>query len=151
MFSRRDILKTTGATLSMIALPPVVAQSAPENGTIKLRASAFSQSIRPGVPSDVWGFNGSVPGPVLRFRRGEQARIVVANDLPGKNTTAVHWHGVRVPNAMDGVPQVTQPPIPVGESFTYEFPVPDSGTYWYHPHQMSFEQVARGMFGAIIV
>jgi len=151
MLSRRDILKTTGATLSMIALPPVLAQSAPDQGAIKLRASAFSQSIRTGVRSDVWGFNGSVPGPVLRFRRGEQARIVVTNDLPGNNTTTVHWHGIRVPNAMDGVPQVTQSPIPVGETFTYEFPVTDSGTYWYHPHQMSFEQVARGMYGAIIV
>jgi FtsP/CotA-like multicopper oxidase with cupredoxin domain len=150
-FSRRDILKTTGATLSMIALPPALAQSPARASDLKLRASAFSQAIRPGVRSDVWGFNGSVPGPVLRFRKGDLARIAVTNDLPAKASTTVHWHGIRVPNAMDGVPQVTQVPIPVGETFTYEFRVPDSGTYWYHPHQMSFEQVARGMYGTLIV
>jgi FtsP/CotA-like multicopper oxidase with cupredoxin domain len=87
----------------------------------------------------------------LRYRKGDKARIVVTNDLPGKNTTTVHWHGVRVSNAMDGVLQVTQSPIAVGDTFTYEFPMPDSGTYWYHPHQMSYEQVARGMYGAFIV
>jgi FtsP/CotA-like multicopper oxidase with cupredoxin domain len=149
-FSRRDILKSTGASLSVLAVP-AFAQSAAEAGPFKLRASAFSQNIRPGVRSDVWGFNGSVPGPVLRFRKGETARIALVNELPDKATTTVHWHGIRVPNAMDGVPQVTQAPVAVGQTFNYEFMVPDSGTYWYHPHQMSFEQVARGMFGALIV
>ena len=151
MFTRRDILKTTGATLSMIALPPALAQSSGSPVPMKLRASAFTQIIQPGVRSAVWGFNGLVPGPVLRFRKGELARIAVTNDLPRKATTTVHWHGIRVPNAMDGVPQVTQAPITTGQTFTYEFPVPDSGTSWYHPHQMSFEQVARGMYGAMIV
>jgi len=148
-FSRRDILKGTGASLSVLALP-ALAQS-PEANPFKLRASAFSQTIRPGVRTDVWGFNGSVPGPVLRFRKGEIARVALVNELPGDASTTVHWHGIRVPNAMDGVPQVTQSPVLVGQTFNYEFPVPDSGTYWYHPHQMSFEQVARGMFGAIVV
>ena len=150
-FSRRDILRTTAASLSTIALPPALAQTAAGGAPLKLRASAFTQAIRPGVRSDVWGFNGSVPGPVLRFRKGDLARVAVTNDLPRKAATTVHWHGIRVPNAMDGVPQVTQAPIPVGATFNYEFRVPDAGTYWYHPHQMSFEQVARGMFGTLIV
>ena len=151
-FSRRDILKTTGAGLSMIALPPVQAQGTPQRGTpLKLRASAFSQAVRPGMRTDVWGFNGSVPGPVLRFRRGDTARIAVTNELPGKATTTVHWHGIRLANAMDGVPHVTQEPIPNGRTFDYEFTLPDAGTFWYHPHQHSFEQVARGLYGTLIV
>jgi FtsP/CotA-like multicopper oxidase with cupredoxin domain len=76
-------------------------------------------------------------------------RVVVENRLP-KDTT-IHWHGVRVPNAMDGAPYVTQPPIQPEESFTYEFPVPDAGTYWYHPHAHSAEEVGRGLMGAFIV
>ncbi len=99
--------------------------------------------------SDVWAYNGSVPGPTLRFRRGETVRIAVENRL--SEETTVHWHGVRVPNAMDGVPHLTQKPIAPGETFIYEFSLPDAGTYWYHPHQRSFEQVGRGLYGAFIV
>jgi FtsP/CotA-like multicopper oxidase with cupredoxin domain len=65
--------------------------------------------------------------------------------------TTVHWHGIRLPNAMDGVPDLTQPLIEPGQSFQYEFTVPDAGTYWYHPHQRSYEQVGRGLYGALIV
>jgi len=149
--SRRDLLQLAGAGISMLALPPSLAQGGREGSVANLRASAFAQAVRPGARSDVWGFNGSVPGPVLRYRRGDTARIAVANALPRDASTTVHWHGIRVPNAMDGVPQVTQDPIPAGKTFTYEFPVPDAGTYWYHPHQMSYEQVARGMYGTLIV
>jgi FtsP/CotA-like multicopper oxidase with cupredoxin domain len=91
-----------------------------------------------------------VPGPELRFRQGERLRIEVQNDLPVDTT--VHWHGLRLPNAMDGVPHVTQPPIAAkGGRFTYEFDLPDAGTFWYHPHLGSPEQVARGLYGALIV
>jgi FtsP/CotA-like multicopper oxidase with cupredoxin domain len=100
--------------------------------------------------TDVWAYNSIVPGPVLRYRQGEQARITVENRL--SEGTTVHWHGVRVPNAMDGVPGLTQEPIaPNGGTFTYEFTLPDAGTYWYHPHERSFEQVERGLAGALIV
>jgi FtsP/CotA-like multicopper oxidase with cupredoxin domain len=74
---------------------------------------------------------------------------LVANQLP--QDTTIHWHGVRVPNAMDGVPLLTQKPIAVGEKFLYEFVIPDAGTYWYHPHGHSAEQVGRGLSGALIV
>jgi FtsP/CotA-like multicopper oxidase with cupredoxin domain len=90
-----------------------------------------------------------VPGPEIRARQGERLRVAVENRLAEETT--VHWHGVRVPNAMDGVPHLTQKPIAPGETFIYEFDVPDAGTYWYHPHQRSFEQVGRGLYGPLIV
>jgi FtsP/CotA-like multicopper oxidase with cupredoxin domain len=97
----------------------------------------------------VWAYEGLVPGPQIRIRQGERLRVRVENRLPEETT--VHWHGVRVPNAMDGVPHLTQPPIAPGASFVYEFDCPDAGTFWYHPHARSFEQVERGLAGALIV
>lgn len=97
----------------------------------------------------VWCYSGSVPGPEIRLRQGERVRIVVENRLP--EDTTVHWHGIRVPNAMDGAAYVTQLPIEPKKSFIYEFTVPDAGTYWYHPHDHSSEQVGRGLMGAFIV
>ena len=103
----------------------------------------------PHPETDVWYYSGRVPGPEIRVRRGDRLRVLVENRL--SEETTVHWHGVRVPNAMDGVPHVTQKPIAPGESFTYEFECPDAGTFWYHPHQRSHEQVGRGLYGALIV
>lgn len=102
-----------------------------------------------GREIDVWAYNGQVPGPTLRVRLGDTLRVRFTNRLP--QSTTVHWHGVRVPNAMDGVPGVTQPPIEPGESFVYEFEPKDAGTYWFHPHIRSSEQVERGLFGVLIV
>jgi FtsP/CotA-like multicopper oxidase with cupredoxin domain len=99
--------------------------------------------------SGVWAYNGAVPGPTLRVRQGEPVRIVVENRLD--QDTTVHWHGIRLRNAMDGVPGLTQPPIRPGESFTYEFTPPDAGTFWYHPHANSLEQLGRGLAGVLIV
>ena len=114
-------------------------------------ASAQQSLVGAGNPAtDVWAYNGSVPGPELRFKQGERLRLEVENAL-GVDTT-VHWHGVRVPNAMDGVPGVTQKPIAAnGGRFLYEFELRDAGTYWYHPHLGSPEQVARGLYGPLIV
>jgi FtsP/CotA-like multicopper oxidase with cupredoxin domain len=104
----------------------------------------------PNPDTAVWAYDSGVPGPELRLRQGERLRIEVQNDLPVDTT--VHWHGLRLPNAMDGVPHVTQPPIAAkGGRFTYEFDLPDAGTFWYHPHLGSPEQVARGLYGALIV
>jgi FtsP/CotA-like multicopper oxidase with cupredoxin domain len=97
----------------------------------------------------VWSYNGMVPGPEIRLRQGAHVRITVENRLDEETT--VHWHGLRVPNAMDGVPHLTQQPIEPGKTFVYAFEVPDAGTYWYHPHQRSFEQVGRGLYGPLIV
>jgi FtsP/CotA-like multicopper oxidase with cupredoxin domain len=97
----------------------------------------------------VWAYDGTVPGPELRVRQGDPLRLVVNNKL-GEDTT-VHWHGIRLPNAMDGVPGLTQPPILPGESFTYDFTPPDAGTFWYHPHADTLQQIGRGLAGALIV
>jgi FtsP/CotA-like multicopper oxidase with cupredoxin domain len=97
----------------------------------------------------VWAYNGTVPGPELRVRQGDPVRVVVSNKL-GEDTT-IHWHGIRLPNAMDGVPGLTQKPVRPGESFTYEFTPPDAGTFWYHPHADSLQQLGRGLAGALIV
>lgn len=99
--------------------------------------------------TDVWCYNGRTPGPELRVRQGERIRVAVENRLPEETT--VHWHGIRLPNAMDGVPHLTQKPIAPSETFTYELTCPDAGTFWYHPHQRSFVQVGRGLYGALIV
>lgn len=98
---------------------------------------------------NVWAYNGQVPGPTLRIRLGETLRVVFTNKLPQSST--IHWHGVRLPNNMDGVPGVTQPPVKPGESFTYEFTPKDAGTFWFHPHIRASEQVERGLFGVLIV
>jgi FtsP/CotA-like multicopper oxidase with cupredoxin domain len=99
--------------------------------------------------TDVWCYGGRVPGPEVRLRQGAPARITIQNSL--SEGTTVHWHGIRLPNAMDGVPGLTQPPIKPGEQFTYEFTPPDAGTFWYHPHADSLRQLGRGLAGALIV
>ena len=90
--------------------------------------------------------NNAMPGPLLRLREGTDVTIRVHNRLP--ETSSIHWHGVKLPNAMDGVPGLTFAGIPSGESFTYRFPVSQSGTYWYHSHSGMQEQT--GLFGYII-
>lgn len=113
-------------------------------------APARASLVGPPHPeTDVWSYNGRTPGPEIRVRQGEHIRVLVENRLPEETT--VHWHGIRLPNAMDGVPHLTQKPIGPGETFTYEFTCPDAGTFWYHPHQRSFVQVGRGLYGALIV
>lgn len=114
-----------------------------------LRAAPATLPLLEGRPLRVWAYNGQVPGPTLRVRRNMKVRVTFRNDLPEPST--VHWHGVRVPNAMDGVPHVTQAPVPPGGSFVYEFVPKDAGTFWFHPHIRSSEQVERGLFGVLIV
>ena len=94
-----------------------------------------------------WGYNGIAPGPEIRVAEGDTLRIRVKNELPADTT--IHWHGLPVPNAMDGVPDVTQPPIRPGDDFTYEFVVPTVGTYLYHSH--AGLQLDRGLYGPLIV
>lgn len=112
-------------------------------------AEPTTLSLIDGRKLAVWAYNGQIPGPVLRVRVGDTVRVRFANRLP--QPTTVHWHGVRVPNRMDGVPGVTQPPITPGTGFTYEFVAQDAGTFWFHPHLRSSEQVERGLFGVLIV
>lgn len=148
--SRRTILKSTSVALGLSGLPAVYAVAQSRSKTLDLNTGFVERELKTGGPKvNFWGFNGNIPGPVLRFKKGDSASIMVSNGL--SVDTTVHWHGVRVPNAMDGVPMVTQDPIKPGGRMLYEYRVPDSGTFWYHPHQSSFEQVPRGLYGAFIV
>jgi FtsP/CotA-like multicopper oxidase with cupredoxin domain len=101
------------------------------------------------VETKVWAYNGQIPGPTLKIKLGDTLRVNFSNNLP--QATTIHWHGVRVPNAMDGVPGVTQELVDPGESFVYEFTPKDAGTFWFHPHNRSSEQVERGLYGILIV
>lgn len=142
--NRRDFLITTSA---MALVPRVALASAP----VKLVALPVSAQILPeGEPATpMLGFNGSTPGPVLRTRQGDAFDIRFLNQI-GEGS-AVHWHGLRLDNAMDGVPGVTQDVVESGDGFAYRFHAPDAGTFWYHSHNRSWEQVAKGLYGPLIV
>ena len=118
---------------------------------VRLKAApAAAPILGSGKPEvQVWAYNGQVPGPEIRVRQGDRLRVIVENAL--NEETTIHWHGVRVPNAMDGVPHLTQDPIRPGGKFAYDFVLHDAGTFWYHPHQRSFEQVGRGLYAPLIV
>lgn len=115
---------------------------------VALVAQVSEVELAPGRRVSMWTYNGSFPGPRIEARVGDTVRVRFKNSLP--EPTTIHWHGLRVPAAMDGVPAV-QSPIAVGAEFTYEFVVPDAGTFWYHPHVRSDEQVERGLYGAFVV
>ena len=115
--------------------------------TVRLRAEEIEVEVAPGRVYRTWGYNGAFPGPELRVREGEQLQVVVENHLP--EPTTIHWHGVPVPNAMDGVPGLTQDPIAPGETFTYTFVAAPSGSYLYHSHVGL--QLDRGLLGALII
>jgi manganese oxidase len=105
--------------------------------------------VMPGQLVDAEAYNGQLPGPIIRVTEGERVRIRVKNNLD--DSTAVHWHGQRVPNVMDGVPFITQDPIRPGGTFTYEFTAGPFGSHMYHSHHNATEQVGRGMLGPFIV
>ncbi|MGW8271071.1 MAG: multicopper oxidase domain-containing protein, partial [Burkholderiales bacterium] len=145
---RRDFLRAALGLAAASAAPRIGAATATAR---MLRASEARQALVGAAypETEIWGYDGSVPGPLLRYRQGERLRVEFENALP--EPTTVHFHGIRLPNAMDGVPYLTQPPIAPGARFVYEFDLPDAGTYWYHPHLGSHEQVARGLSGALII
>jgi FtsP/CotA-like multicopper oxidase with cupredoxin domain len=96
-----------------------------------------------------WTYDGLLPGPLVRAKVGDKLIAHFTNTLP--DPTTIHWHGIRLPIAMDGVPGISQPPVATGESFTYEFVLRDAGLYWYHPHVLSAAQVGYGLYGALLV
>jgi FtsP/CotA-like multicopper oxidase with cupredoxin domain len=115
-----------------------------------LQAKQAKWEVSPGVFQDAFTYNGAVPGPQIEVHRGDHIRIVLENQLP--QPTVIHFHGMTVPNAMDGVPYITQDPVMPGGSYQYEFTVRDPpGTYMYHSHFNSTEQVSKGLFGAIVI
>ena len=128
---------------------PVTSPAMTGTRRFELRAAPTEVQQFDGRMLLVWAYNGKVPGPVLRVRLGEEVEVRLKNDLP--QPTTIHWHGVRVPNAMDGVPGVTQDPIAPRDTFTYRFVPKDAGTFWFHPHVRGAEQVERGLYGVLIV
>jgi FtsP/CotA-like multicopper oxidase with cupredoxin domain len=121
----------------------------PDVVEIALEARVEEIEILPGTKTPAWTYNGTVPGPMIRAKIGDRLIVHFKNSLP--EPTTIHWHGLRVPNEMDGAPGVTQEPIESGGEFRYEFVLHDAGTYWYHPHVDSSAQVGRGLYGAFIV
>ena len=151
MLSRRHVVAGAGVAVAGALLPARPRAEPGPDGFHVIRARTGTAALRgegqPATP--IWGYQGVVPGPTLRVKRGEEVRVRLVNDLP--EPTVVHWHGVRLPNAMDGVPHLTQPPIAPGASFDYRFRAPDAGTFWYHSHLYSSEQLERGLYGVLIV
>lgn len=103
--------------------------------------------LTPATP--VYAFDGDIPGPLLELAVGDRLIVHFKNELP--EATTIHWHGLRVPAAMDGVPEHSQPAVQPGERFDYEFVVPDAGLFWYHPHVNSSAQLGSGLFGPLLV
>lgn len=147
---RKFLISGTALAASPILGAPIRLASA---GIRRQRLTAGAGTIPllgPDAPeTGVWAYNNQVPGPVLRMRRGDRFELDFENKL--ENPTTVHWHGLRVPNNMDGVPVLTQPPVPPGGRFHYTFELRNTGTYWYHPHFQSAEQLDRGLQGVIVV
>ncbi len=117
---------------------------------VELVARAERVTLPGGEQVDAFTLNGATPGPEIRARQGELVEVLLRNESVGRGTT-LHWHGVDVPAAMDGVAGVTQDAVPPGGTFTYRFVAEDAGTYWYHAHQVSHAQVRGGLFGAIVI
>ncbi|BBF93639.1 multicopper oxidase family protein [Blastochloris tepida] len=152
--TRRTVLGGTVVTLA--ALGPSRTLRAETGGTPPGEARRLT--LKPGAaqlrgpdlpPSPVWGFDGQAPGPILRVRRGGEVWVRAENGLD--QPTAIHWHGIRLTNPMDGVPPLTQAAIPPGGAFDYRFACPDAGTFWYHAFAGTPEQLDRGLAGALIV
>jgi FtsP/CotA-like multicopper oxidase with cupredoxin domain len=147
---RRALLRS-GLAAAVGTLLPLGARRSAAQDWLRLQPRpGTARLLGDGEPATaVWSYNQSVPGPEIRVRQGDWLRVLVDNGLPQETT--VHWHGLRIPQEMDGVPGLTQPPIGPGEGFRYEFRVPDAGTFWYHPHVRSSEQQGRGLYGVVIV
>ena len=189
MVSRRDFIRTTGATVlgagivsragaasvpeapsnkDADTMPPMVPPNGrPYNPVVTLNgwtlpwrmnrgwkefhllAEPVVREMAEGMNAHLWGYNGQSPGPTIECVEGDKVRIFVTNKL--REHTTVHWHGILVPNGMDGVGGLTQPQIPPGKTFVYEFQMTKSGTFMYHPHADEMIQIAMGMYGSLVV
>ncbi|MBO0812833.1 MAG: multicopper oxidase family protein [Microlunatus sp.] len=132
----------------------VAGLTGPRTGTPDVRFRLVAEpkiiTLSSGRTVDAWTFNGQVPGPELRAHQGDLVQVTVVNRLP-ETAVTVHWHGLNVPNAEDGVPGVTQDAIKPGASYVYRFRAEQAGSYWYHSHQVSSEAVVRGLFGPLVI
>lgn len=149
-FDRRTVIKSSLSGLALAAIGGT-GLAKTEDGFVELIAKPGRQNLtgEAGTDTGIWGYNGSVPGPTIRARAGERIKVRLINQL--EQPTSIHWHGIRIDNAMDGVVGLTQDAVQPGDAFKYDFVVPDAGTYWYHTHNRAWEQLARGLYGALIV
>jgi FtsP/CotA-like multicopper oxidase with cupredoxin domain len=115
----------------------------------RLVAEPVKREFAPGMVVNCWGYNGTTPGPLIECVEGDRVRILLTNALPER--TSAHWHGVLLPNGMDGVAGLTQPHILPGETYAYEFTLRQHGTLMYHPHSDEMVQMAMGMMGFFVV
>lgn len=171
---RRDFLLGSGVLLGAAAIQEVARETAgaqthvdgrytpvhtPNGSTLEYRmvdgvkvfhliAEEFEHEFAPGLSATCWGYNGQTPGPTIEVVEGDRVRFYVTNRLP--EATTVHWHGLVLPNGMDGVSGLNQEPIPPGKTFRYEFQIEDPGTFMYHPHFDEMTQMALGMMGMFI-
>jgi FtsP/CotA-like multicopper oxidase with cupredoxin domain len=144
VWTRRHFLAGTAA-LAALPLPfSAAAASAP----VALESRERSLSLLPGTTTPIWSYGNEWPL-VVRAPRGQLFRAQLTNAVT--EHTTIHWHGIRLPNAMDGVPYMTQPPVEPGQSFAYEFTPPDAGTFFFHPHCNTVEQLGRGLAGVLMV
>jgi len=136
--------------VSRVETPDLPALGWQMSGGVKefhLTAAPVRTEFLTGRPVDVWGFNGSMPGPTIEITQGDRVRIVVKNELP--EPFSMHWHGLEVPIEMDGTPGISQEAIPPGGAFTYEFTIDQHGTFFYHSH-MAMQEL-MGLIGLFIV
>jgi len=115
----------------------------------EVTARKIQWETEPGKTVEAWCYNDQVPGPQIRVREGDRVRVVLKNELP--ESTVIHFHGLELPNDQDGVPFITQPPVKPGQTYTYEFTVPNAGSHMYHSHHNAAKQVGLGLLGAFIV
>ena len=150
--SRREFLRRTGSAALVCAAGGWVSPAhAEDREVVTLHAMPGTARLAPPdyPETPIWGYDGRVPGPTIRVRQGERVARRFVNGLPQPST--VHWHGIRIDNAMDGAPGLTQPVVQPGAEFLYDFTPPDAGTWWYHSHHRTFEQMARGLYGVLVV
>ncbi len=149
MTTRRSVI--TGLAASAATLPFATRGMAQTGTALQLEArTGKAHLLETGQPeTPIWGYNGRVPGQEIRTPQGKPFAADLLNALP--QPTTIHWHGIRIDNAMDGVANLTQAPVAANKTFAYRFTPPDAGTYWYHPHNRTWEQLARGLYGPFIV
>jgi FtsP/CotA-like multicopper oxidase with cupredoxin domain len=150
-FTRRQILAGLGG-VSLLAFGGAgywLRRSQSASHDYELIAAPLDIELVPGHKTPAWAYGGQAPGLELRARQGDWLRVRFINQLP--EPTTIHWHGIRLPLEMDGVPYLSQLPVLPGEYFDYVFRVPDAGSFWYHPHTASGEQLGRGLVGPLIV
>jgi FtsP/CotA-like multicopper oxidase with cupredoxin domain len=147
--TRRGLMAGALAGAALPALPAFGQSSATD--PMQLRAQVAMKRLLPeqyGM-TEIWGYGGGTPAQEIRVAQGARVQRRLINELP--QPTSIHWHGIRIDNAMDGVSGLTQDAVETGGVFDYDFVAPDAGTYWYHAHNRSTEQVARGLYGPLIV